>query len=114
MRAQLRHPLVDRPAERRRVAHVRRARHHAPPHGSDALHGLREVVGSREPVLHRVGLRADVDRDDVGALLREPDRVAATLPARRAGDERDLPVEATHGPNPTGDYGTVDAICVIT
>jgi hypothetical protein len=33
---------------------------------------------------------ADVDRDDVGALLRQSDRVAAALAARRTGDERDL------------------------
>ena len=32
----------------------------------------------------------DVDRDDVGALLGQPDRMAAALPARRAGDERHL------------------------
>ena len=33
---------------------------------------------------------ADVDGDDVGALLRQPHRVAAALPARRPGDECDL------------------------
>jgi hypothetical protein len=38
-------------------------------------------------------LPADVDRDDVGALLRQPHRVAPALPASRAGDERHLAVE---------------------
>ena len=36
---------------------------------------------------------ADVDRDDVGALLGQPDRVSAALAAGRAGDERDLAVD---------------------
>ena len=36
---------------------------------------------------------AEVDRDDVGALFGQPDRVAAALPARRAGDECDLSLE---------------------
>jgi hypothetical protein len=34
-----------------------------------------------------------VNGDDVRALLRQPDGVAAALAARRAGDECDLPVE---------------------
>ena len=33
---------------------------------------------------------ADVDGDDVRAFFGEPDRVTATLAARRAGDECDL------------------------
>ena len=37
-----------------------------------------------------------VEGDDVGALLREPQRVAAALPPRCAGDERDLAVELSH------------------
>ena len=42
--------------------------------------------------------RADVDGDDVGALLRQPDRVAAALASRRAGDERDLSFDPSrHG-----------------
>jgi hypothetical protein len=34
--------------------------------------------------------RLTIDRDDVGALLREPHRVAAALTARGSGDERNL------------------------
>ena len=41
---------------------------------------------------------ADVDGDDVGALLGEPDRVTAALPARRSGDESDLALDSSrHG-----------------
>ena len=40
--------------------------------------------------VHGVDLLADVDGDDVGALLRQPHRVRAALTARRAGDESDL------------------------
>jgi hypothetical protein len=43
---------------------------------------------------HRVGDRVEgvqgVDRDDVGPLASEVNRVAASLPPRRAGDQCDL------------------------
>ena len=39
---------------------------------------------------------ADVEGDDVRALVGQPDGVAAALPARRAGDHRDLVGEAGH------------------
>ena len=42
---------------------------------------------------------ADVDGDDVGALLGQPHRVAAALAARGAGDERDLALEPTSHAN---------------
>jgi hypothetical protein len=41
-------------------------------------------------VAHRVVVAADIYRDDVGAFLRQPDRVAAALATPRAGDESDL------------------------
>jgi len=37
-----------------------------------------------------------IDGDDIGALLGEPDGVAAALPACRAGDESDLALEFPH------------------
>src|SRR6185437_14814549 len=49
-----------------------------------------EVRLGGHAIRHRVVVRADVDRDDVRALFREPDRVAAALAAARAGHEGDL------------------------
>ncbi len=69
-----------------------------PPAGLlDELGGLLEILRaspsgsrpSRSP-------GTDVDRDDVRALLGQPDRVAAALPARGAGDECDFPLNASH------------------
>lgn len=39
---------------------------------------------------------------DLRALLRQPDRVAATLPARGARDQRDLAFDAAHHKPPSG------------
>ena len=39
---------------------------------------------------------SDVDGDDVGALLGQPDRVAAVLAPRGASDEGDFPVYTGH------------------
>jgi hypothetical protein len=41
----------------------------------------------------RVHRTADVEGDDVGALLREPHHLRAPDPPGRAGDQRDLAVE---------------------
>ena len=43
------------------------------------------------------GAAAEVVDDDRGALAREQQRVAAADAAARAGDDRDLAVEQTHG-----------------
>src|SRR5207253_1021531 len=41
---------------------------------------------------------AHVDGDDVGALMRQPDGVAAALTARRSGDESDFALNtSSHG-----------------
>ncbi len=68
--------------------------------GDDAAAGLLDEVDRLVEILrgrHRVGdavdLIAQVERDDVGAFLGEPDRVRAALTPRRAGDEGDLAVE---------------------
>ncbi len=56
----------------------------------DQVGCFREVFGSRRWG-RRVGEGlADVDGDDVRAFLRQPHCVAASLPPRCAGDERDL------------------------
>jgi hypothetical protein len=41
-------------------------------------------------------LLADVDRNDVSALLGQPDGMAPALTPGGTGDERDLPVELSH------------------
>ena len=58
--------------------------------------GLVQVLTLRHLVADRPDLLADVDPDDVGTLLRHPDRVRTTLAASGAGDERNLTVELPH------------------
>ena len=75
-------------APRRSHAHRRcgrRCADRAPPRRGPSRRGLRPVPGYISAALGNVG--AHVEGDDVGALLREPDRVAATLPACRSGDQ---------------------------
>ena len=71
--------------------------------GDDPLAGLLDQPGGLLEVLrrgHRVadGLEvlAEVDRDDVGALFGQPDRMTAALSAGGAGDECDLAFNASH------------------
>ena len=57
----------------------------------DEVGGLGQILGRRcrnRGVLH--DRLTDVDGDDVGALLRQPHRVATALTARRPGDESDF------------------------
>ena len=64
----------------------------------DQADGLGEVLRGGQRVRVRLDLLADVDGDDVGALLGQPDGVAAALTARGAGDEGDLSFKtARHG-----------------
>ena len=62
----------------------------------DELRGLFEVLRRGHRVADRREVLTSVDRDDVGALLGEPDRVAAALPACCAGDECDFSLYASH------------------
>ena len=57
--------------------------------------GLRQVLGRAQRVVVRVDLPADVDGDDVGALLRHPNGVRSALSACRPGDEGDLALQAS-------------------
>ena len=68
----------------------------APVQRLDRPHRLGELLRGAHLVAHRLQLGADVDRDDVGALLRQPDRVAPTLAAGGSGDEGDLALELSH------------------
>ena len=56
----------------------------------DHVGGLGEIFWGRPGRRRALKGLADVDGDDVGALFGQPNRVAAALTARRAGDERDL------------------------
>ena len=78
------------------VAHVGLGGDDAPVERLDLLDRLLQVLGRRHRVGHARDLRADVDRDDVSALLGESDGVAAALAARGAGDEGDLAFEFSH------------------
>ena len=72
----------------------------------DVLDRLGQVLlGAPSGIRRCRSLRADVDRDDVGALLGQPDRVAATLAAGGPGDEGDLALDAPHRVLPSGDPG---------
>ena len=65
------------------VAHVGLRRDDALPRLLDETGGLLEVLRRRHRVADGGEVLAPVDGDDVGALLGQPDRVAAALPARR-------------------------------
>ena len=63
---------------------------------STSLRGLLEVLRSRHRVADGVDVAADVDRDDVGALFGEPDRVATALPTAAPVTNATLPCNASH------------------
>ena len=88
--AELGHPVVDRGLQGTGVPHVGRCGHDPPVQGLHRLDRLGQLGLGRQRVAHRVVVPADVDRDDLGALLGEPDRVRPALPPRGPGDEGDL------------------------
>ena len=81
---------VDRGLERVVVSDVYLGRDDAAVQRLDQVRGFGEVFGSRARLRRILDVPADVDRDDVGTLLRQLHRVAAALPARRTGDKGDL------------------------
>ena len=62
----------------------------------DLVHGLVELGSRAEGVVHGADLRAQIHRDDVRAFTGQPQRVAAALTTRRAGDKRNLVLKPTH------------------
>ena len=88
--AHLLHAGVDRGLERVVIPHVDLGCVDATVVALDQIRGLGQVFGGGQRNLNTVDLLTDVDSDDVGALLRQPYRVRATLSARRTGDESDL------------------------
>jgi hypothetical protein len=95
---ELGHALVEGGLERAVVAHVGLGGDDPPVQRFHLLDRLGQVVGGGHRDGDRLDLLADVDGDDVGALLGEPDRVAAALPSGGSGDERDLPFDPSHYP----------------
>jgi hypothetical protein len=94
--AQLGDPVVQRLLERSGVSHVDLGGDRLAARLLDVLGGLLEVFRPGQRVAHGVDVGADVDGDDVGAFLGQPDGVAAALTARCAGDECDLALNASH------------------
>ena len=83
-------PAVDRVLQCVEVADVDLGGHDPAVERFDEVCGLGEILGRGARFRCALDMPTDIDRDDVGALLGQPDRVAAALPERRAGDEGDL------------------------
>ena len=93
--SQSRDPVVQGDLDRAEVTDIRLDGDDPAIERLDLLDGLGHVLRCRQLIWHRVDLTAEVKRDDVGALLCQPDRMRASLPSCRARDERDL---ACHSP----------------
>ncbi len=92
--AQLADAVIDGRAQLFVVADVDDAAHAATAKLRHQSYGLGEVVlGGQGIVDLRQGL-ADVDQDEIGSFLREPQRMAAAQTAGRAGDEYAFPGNA--------------------
>src|SRR5689334_20318696 len=105
-RPQLFDAAVDRCLQRVEVTHVDLGGHHTRPGVLDHARGDVEVFRCGSGGRRALEATADVDRNDVGTLLREPDSVTSALPPCRTGHEGDLAVHPTHGilhPSTLGD-----------
>ena len=91
--AELVEPGLQCGRQRRLIANIGLSGHDSRAGVLDEFDRRGQIVGCRHRVGDRGDLVADVDRDDVGAIGRQPDRLSAALTAGRAGDERDLAVE---------------------
>ena len=94
--AELGDPAVDRFHQLRPLAHVGLHRDHPAVQGLDQAGGLLQVVRACQVVGETVDVVADVDRDDVRALLRQPHRVTPPLAAGGPGDEGHFALHASH------------------
>jgi hypothetical protein len=83
-------PVVERRLQPAVVPHVGLAGDDAAVERLDLLDRLGQVVRCRHREGDGVDLRDDVDGDDVGALLGQPDGVAAALTPGGPGDEGNL------------------------
>src|ERR1700677_834624 len=78
------------------VAHVGLDRDDSAIERLDGLDRLGQVIRRAHRVRDTFNLAADVYGDDVGALLRQPNRVTASLSTCRACNERDLAIKSGH------------------
>ena len=98
---ELGHAVVDGRLEGAVVTDVGLGGDDAPVQRLDLLHRLGQIVGGGHRIRHRSYLAAQVDGDDVRALLGQPDRVRPALAPSRARDEGDFALElARHLPRP--------------
>jgi hypothetical protein len=94
--AELGDAAVDRLHQLRPLAHVGLHRDHPAVQRLDQAGGLLQVVRAGQVVGQTVDVVADVDGDDVRALLGQPDRVAPPLAAAGPGDEGHFALDASH------------------
>src|SRR5882757_4398043 len=94
--AELRDTLVEHRLHSGTIADIGLAGDNPPIQRLHILDGLSEVAFGSPRVGHGVELFADVERDDVSALLRQPHSMRAPHPARSAADECDLALQNTH------------------
>src|SRR3984957_16874582 len=97
-------PFAHGGGQRRQAAHVHLGGDDPPVQRLDLLDRAGEILGGRHRVRDGGRLAADVDRDDVPPLPGQGQRVAASLSARRAGDEGDLAVKQSHDALPLSRY----------
>ena len=89
--------LVGRVNQLLAVAHIDGERERPPPDALDEPLCLLEVLTSGERVSHGFQIvAAEIAEDDVGPFRSKPQCVRPALTPRRAGDERNLAVEACH------------------
>jgi hypothetical protein len=93
---ELGHAVVQRRLQRAVVPHVGLGGHDPPVQRLDLLDRLGQVRRGRHRVRHAGDLGTQVHRDDVGAFLGEPDRMAAALAPRGAGDEGDFALQLSN------------------
>lgn len=82
-------------AQRHRVTHIGLLGHDARTGVFDQLDRGRQVLGVRERIGHAVDLLAQIDSNDVGSIGGQAQGVGAALAAGRAGDQRDLALQAS-------------------
>jgi hypothetical protein len=96
--AQLFDAAVHNRRQRVEVAHVHLGGDDAPVEVLDEVGGFGEVIGCGPGDVAAGDSLADIDGDDVGALLGQAHSMAAALTARCAADERNFALNSsTHG-----------------
>ena len=94
--AELVEPGLQRAGQRCLIANIGLARDDSRTGVLDELDRGGQIIGGGQRIGHRRDLVADVDRDDVRAVGRQPDRLGTALTAGGAGDERDFACEGGH------------------